>query len=211
MEYLSFGPMLERCRFHFLPDCARARHALVLGDGDGRFTARLLAANSSVQVDAVDASGAMLRELERRTRHTVPDTLGRLDTSKADLRSFTPVRSGYDLVVSHFFLDCLTDEEVDGLVQRTIPHLTPDAIWLISEFEIPAKGWRRICARAVVRFLYFAFEKMTHLHVRRIPDYATTLSAHGFERRRRGQFLGGLLIAEVWNRASSNAGCESIL
>ncbi len=54
LEYLSFGPMLERCRFYRIPQLTAARRALVLGDGDGRFLARLLTCNPEVQVDAVD-------------------------------------------------------------------------------------------------------------------------------------------------------------
>ena len=43
LEYLTFGPALARCRNHFLPQLTDRRAALVLGDGDGRFLARLLA------------------------------------------------------------------------------------------------------------------------------------------------------------------------
>ena len=68
LEYVSFGRILERCRFHYLARCSHARHALILGDGDGRFTARLLVANATVNVDAVDASAAMLAVLRRRAR-----------------------------------------------------------------------------------------------------------------------------------------------
>ncbi len=71
LEYLSFGPMLERCRFHHLPalaaaDCSRA---LILGDGDGRFLARLLAACPELSAQAVDASPAMLRLLQPDLRN----------------------------------------------------------------------------------------------------------------------------------------------
>ena len=66
LEYLSFGPMLERCRFYRIPQLAEARHALVLGDGDGRFLARLLARNPSLHTDVIDQSPAMLRLLESR-------------------------------------------------------------------------------------------------------------------------------------------------
>jgi SAM-dependent methyltransferase len=198
MEYLSFGPMLERCRFQFLSACVNARRALVLGDGDGRFTARLLATNSSIQIDAVDASISMLAQLEIRARQATKDAAARLNTFHADLRCFTPALTGYDLVVSHFFLDCLTDEEVAALVRRTVPHLTPDVTWLVSEFAIPPKGWRRICACALVRFLYFAFDKMTQLHVQKIPDYGRILASNGFQCREQATLLGGLLVAEVW-------------
>lgn len=200
MEYFSFGPMLERCRFHFLLRCSRARHTLVLGDGDGRFTARLLAANPTVQIDAVDASAAMLAVLEEQARHCCPDADTRLHTTQADLRRFTPTGKIYDLVVSHFFLDCLTEGDVSALVERLLPYLTDDAIWLVSEFSYPQKGWRRAGARMVVRFLYFSFSVLTRLRIHQVPDYARVFHDHGLDRSERTQYLGGLLVAEVWRR-----------
>ena len=52
MEYLTFGPWLQRCRSAFLGGIANSRRALVLGDGDGRFTARLLADCPAIRIDA---------------------------------------------------------------------------------------------------------------------------------------------------------------
>lgn len=200
MEYFSFGPMLERCRLRFLPQCSQARHALVLGDGDGRFTARLLAANPTLQVDAVDASAAMLAELQDRARCYCSDADLRLRPIHADLRRFQPNAKDYDLVVSHFFLDCLTDDEVSALIERLVPHLTEDAIWVVSEFSIPQKGWQRLTSRLAVRFLYVSFSVMTHLHVKQLPDYPKVLGDQGFYRSENAEYLGGLLVAEVWRR-----------
>jgi SAM-dependent methyltransferase len=76
MEYLTFGSALQRCRTHFLPQlsgrCPALGTALILGDGDGRFLARLLAANPHLSVDAVDTSAAMLRQLTRRAAAASP-------------------------------------------------------------------------------------------------------------------------------------------
>ncbi|MES2219476.1 MAG: class I SAM-dependent methyltransferase [Acidobacteriota bacterium] len=202
MEYASFGPMLERCRFHFLPQSSAARHALVLGDGDGRFTARLLASNPTVQVDAVDASPAMLDILRQRARNNCQNAETRLSTTQADIRHFTPPGNDYDLVVSHFFLDCLTDEEVHALVARICPSMTPDAIWLVSEFAVPPRGWKRVAARTLIRCLYFAFSVLTGLRIRHIPDYAKSLNDNGFHPVDRVAFLGGLLAAELWKPPS---------
>lgn len=202
MEYLSFGPMLERCRFHFLQQCVHARHALILGDGDGRFTARLFAANPGVQVTVVDASAAMLATLRCRVERIGPQASVRLQTIHADLRSFTPSEGSYDLVVSHFFLDCLTDEEVDDLIERIAPHLSKDAAWLISEFAIPSKGWKRLFASLLLRFLYFAFSRITGLRVQQIPDYGAALVRHGFYRGEQAKFLNSLLTTELWKSIS---------
>jgi len=200
MEYFSFGPRLERCRFHFLTRCSGARHALVLGDGDGRFTARLLSSNPAVQVDAVDASPAMLALLRERASNCCDNADSRLRTIQADIRRFTPPGTDYDLVVSHFFLDCLTDSEVSSLVARLCPHMTQDAIWLVSEFAVPEAGWRRLPARMVIRGLYYAFFVLTGLRVRKIPNYASALNDHGFHLAEKAAYLGGMLATEVWER-----------
>jgi hypothetical protein len=41
MELVSFGPWLCWCRCAFVGEVSACRYALILGDGDGRFTARL--------------------------------------------------------------------------------------------------------------------------------------------------------------------------
>lgn len=203
MEYASFGPMLECCRFLYLPECGNARRALVLGDGDGRFTTRLMASNPKITVDAVDASPAMLRELRQRVMRTVPEATSRLNTFHADARNFTFPCTDYDLIVTHFFVDCLTEGEVAALAARILPHLTQDARWLISEFAIPPQRSRKLASQLIVRLLYIAFRWMTHLTVQRIPDYARILYHSGFRIEKQHPFLGGLLQSELWGRESA--------
>src|SRR5579863_4397150 len=153
MELVSFGPALWRCRCHFLGEIHACRRALVLGDGDGRFTARLLEVNRAVQIDAVDASPAMLRALLDRAGLERE----RVRTHCADVRLWEPGGLGYDLVVSHFFLDCLTTDEVAALAQRLRASLAPQAQWLISEFAVPENRFGRLVATPLVRGLYGAF------------------------------------------------------
>lgn len=205
MEYLSFGPMLERCRFWYIPACAASRHALILGDGDGRFTASLLVTNPELKADVVDGSAAMLVALKCLVGQTAKDFRAesdslRLNTFKADIREFIPPGNAYDLVVTHFFLDCLTPEEIDSLIERVLPHLNSNAVWLVSEFAIPEHGWRKMAANGLIRGLYFAFSVMTGLQVNQLPDYASIFARHNFQRAHQTRFLGGLLVAEVWQR-----------
>ena len=196
-EYLSFGPMLERCRFCFVPDLARSRRALVLGDGDGRFLARLLAATPVLHARAVDASPAMLRQL--RARAVRRGAAARLTAICADIRSFTPSGGNYDLVATHFFLDCLTPAEADSLVARLRPHLAPGALWVVSEFDIPANApLRAALFRFVIAGLYAAFRLLTGLAVRQIPPWRASLARAGFVLRSSRSWLGGLLVSELW-------------
>ncbi len=201
LEYLSFGPLLERCRFHRLPELADARRALVLGDGDGRFLARLLKSNPQLRADTVDLSSAMLRLLSARVAHG--GALDRVTLHCADARDFIPTAS-YDLVVTHFFLDCFTIDELHKLAGRIRSHLTPGARWVVSEFAIPS-GAASLPARLLVWALYLAFGVLTGLAVRRLPDYPAALRGAGLSLRERRSWLGGLLVSELWGSGPTNS------
>ncbi len=206
MEYLSFGPALERCRFHFIPALTHCRRALVLGDGDGRFLARLLKAAPQMHANAVDASPAMLRLLQARVEKT--GATRRLTTICADARCFHLQDAHYDLVATHFFLDCLTEEEADALIARIHSRLAPGAQWIVSEFQIPAGGWLQTAlARGIIAFLYAVFRMLTGLRVSRIPPWRALLERHGFRRTAYRTWLGSLLVSELWElqRATATA------
>jgi hypothetical protein len=194
MELFTFGPYLTRCRTALLQDCASCRRGLVLGDGDGRFTARLLRANPTIEIDAADASPKMLEALVRR----VGVDRKRVRVFCADVRDFQPPNPPYDLVVTHFFLDCLQTEEVEALASTLRSTLADDARWIVSEFSVPSNRFGRLAAAPLISFLYGAFGVLTGLPVRSLPDHAAALSGAGFELERRKCRLHNLLISEMW-------------
>lgn len=195
LEYASFGPMLQRCRTALLPRLAPARRALVLGDGDGRFLAQLLRLQPALPCDSMDISPAMLA----RQRARLPEGGGaQARFLAADLRQATPPGAGYDLVVSHFFLDCLSDAEVETLISRLQPGLAPRARWLVSEFALAPRGLRRRAGQLLIGGLYLAFALLTGLETRRLPDYSAAFIRHGFHLAADRRLLGGLLRAELW-------------
>jgi hypothetical protein len=201
MEWLTFGPMLSRCRFAFLDDMATSRSALILGDGDGRFAARLLQQNSAVLVDAVDASRSMLLALIRNSGiHAA-----RVRIHLADVRLCQPLNPPYDLIATHFFLDCLTTGEVSALAHRFRPCVPPNAQWVVSDFAIPRGWFGWLVARPLVTALYFAFRLLTGLRVGRLPNHRLALTAAGFTLARHQQFLRGLLVSEIWVPAPQTA------
>ncbi len=199
MEYLSFGPLLQRCRTRYLPQMGSVRNALVLGDGDGRFTAALLRAAPHAHVTAVDASGAMLAQLIRNCGAD----FARIATHQASLPADLPdliAGQTYDLVATHFFLDCLTTAEAGQLAAILRPHFVEDALWAVSDFAVP-RGILHLPSALVVTALYRAFRILTGLQTQRLPRHDEALAACGFVRIQRRTYLGGLLMAELWQPA----------
>lgn len=200
LEYLTLGKTLERCRLYFLPQLRNSRSALILGDGDGRFTAELLAENQIIKADVIDISPAMLALLRHRCEKVAPNATTRLRTHQTNALTFPFEKfadRSYDLVVAHFFLDCLTQPELESLISRIAPTLAPEALWLISDFRIPS-GPMRLPAQAYVRSLYFAFHILTGLCTTQLPNHASPLLQAGFTRKAHRHLLAGLLATELW-------------
>jgi ubiquinone/menaquinone biosynthesis C-methylase UbiE len=188
LEYLAFGRALERRRFRFLADAAGARRALILGDGDGRFLARFAAA-SQASIDYVDVSAHML-DLARNRAGT-----RRIAYRHADALTLSLAPATYDLIATHFFLDCFNKRDLERLVERAARAAQPGALWLVSEFRQPS--W----AAPLLTALYLFFRATTGLATRRLTDHRPLLVKHGFRLKREETARLGLLASELWVRS----------
>ena len=102
LEYAGFGRALERRREAFLNDLADVRRRR-WEMGTGRALAALVAAAPEARIDYVDVSKRML-QLARARAGTERVKYIRDDALSAPLRE-----AEYDLIVTHFFLDCLEE------------------------------------------------------------------------------------------------------
>ncbi len=191
LEYLGFGRALERRRNAFLNEIADARRALVLGEGDGRFVARLAPAmfeQRGASIDYVDLSGRMLALARERSGDQVRYILG-------DARSTPLPPSEYDLIVTHFFLDCFDEQDAATLIDKIAAAAAPGARWVISEFR--DRNW---WSHVVISTLYLFFRITTGLKTRRLIDHRPMLQSHGFILEKSDTAHGGLIVSELWRR-----------
>jgi ubiquinone/menaquinone biosynthesis C-methylase UbiE len=201
LERLSFGGWLAHTRCAFLAEASTARHALLCGDGDGRYLARLLRANPRVEVDYVELSEKMVDLARRRVVALGLEALARVRFIVCDARNFTGRSGGYDLIVTHFFLDCFSDAELELLVPQLMQYGKPGAKWIVSEFREAESGLARWWTRGIVSALYGGFRLFTDLRLTRLPAYELALTRAGGHRCAQERFLGGLLQASLWRFA----------
>jgi ubiquinone/menaquinone biosynthesis C-methylase UbiE len=195
VEYAAFGRGLERSRFVFLHRLAGARRLLVPGEGDGRTLARLLEVAPHAEIDIVEVSGAMI-ELARQRAADSP----RVRFHQADALTASLSDAFYDGVVTLFFFDCFSEAELRGLIRKIARAMTPDAVWIVSEFALPERGWRRRHAAIWIWAMYRFFGAVSGLRQRTLPPIARLLTEAGFERRERQAARWGLICSEVWIR-----------
>ncbi|MGL4464462.1 MAG: class I SAM-dependent methyltransferase [Planctomycetia bacterium] len=207
LERLTFGRTLEKCRFHFLPTVRRSprrhRRVLILGEGDGRFAERLSrAVDADAVVDVVDASRLMLRRTERRLRKA--GTIDRVRLYHADAMGWSYPTAEYDLVVTHFFLDCFPPRLLNELVPRTAAACKADADWLLGDFRRPPPGRARVEADVWLAAMYGFFRLTTDLPARGLADPRPLLSAAGFAVAAQRSWRGGFVSTEWWGRTAES-------
>jgi ubiquinone/menaquinone biosynthesis C-methylase UbiE len=185
LEYAAFGYALERRRFRFLADVTGRRRALILGDGDGRFLGRFRR-SSEACIDYVDASARMLELARARAG------MERTAYHHADALTLPLTPQSYDLIVTHFFLDCFNARDLALLVDRIHAAAQPGARWLISEFRQP------VWAAPLLATLYLFFRVTTGLKVSRLVDHRPLLRQRGFRLIAEETSRRGLLASELW-------------
>ncbi len=191
LEYLAFGRALERCRLAFLPRAARAQRVLILGEGDGRFVEQLLARHPTAHIDVVELSARMIALAQARAPQA--------HFHQRDALTWLPA-GPYDLLVTNFFLDCLTAEEAARLLPQLAQRLAPEGEWIIGDFQLPERGWRRWHAAAWLWVMYRFFAVTTALRARRVPDYRAGLRAAGLHEVDRCEWRARLIVSELWRR-----------
>lgn len=197
MERVSFGKLLHRCRTAMLDRMSNSRRALVLGDGDGRFLSALLATNPRVYVDAIDGSRAMTSAACGRVG-TVIGGQERVRFVTADAREVPFPAAEYDLVVSHFFLDCFPAEQLVPLVRRIADACVLGGQWVIGDFHQSDAGLARPLTGLALFGMYTFFRCVTGLPAGRLVDPGPDLHRCGFTPAAERRFLGGFLSCRAW-------------
>ena len=197
LELLTAGELLQQCRTRFVDRTRHARRVLLLGEGIGRFLAVFRRVNPRASVTCVDSSAVMIQLAQRRLKHGGHET-AHVEWIHADALGWKPPREPFDLVATHFFLDCFRQEQIDRLTTCIASRISPGGLWLVSDFRLPDSGLARLRARCIVTFLYQAFRFFAALRASRLPDSDMALNRCGLRLVQREVFNFGLLHSDVW-------------
>src|SRR4051812_43788885 len=115
IEFVSAGDKLQRCRTAFLGRIAAATNILIVGEGNGRFLVECRRKFPHAKITVVDASPRMLARAQKRLTGQGM-TCDRIEFTCADALTWVPPERAFDLIVTHFFLDCFRPEQVESLI-----------------------------------------------------------------------------------------------
>ena len=199
MEAVLAGPRLQRCRVAWLNELEGCARILIVGEGHGHFLKRCAQRFPRARIMIVDASAGMLQRARRRAERAGIE-LARLEFVHASLPGWQPSAGEFDAIVTHFFLDCFPPEELAHVVNVLARAARPQARWLIADFAVPKRGWRKVRARLVHALMYTFFRRVTRIRARRVTPPDALLEQAGFRLRGRKTAEWGLLSTDFWER-----------
>ncbi len=203
IEKLTIGRALLDARLAHLDCLAEGPsilHALLIGEGNGSFLLPFARLFPNTQITVIDESAAMLRVARTRLEAAGIDT-DRIAFQQADMTTEKLPEGRYDLIVTLFFFDNFDA----ATVRRVVPVLerasTPAAQWLLSDFQIPASGWRRLRARIWLTILYAFFRCVAKITARTVPPAEAILAATSFKQVARKNYSAEMLYSTLYERA----------
>lgn len=194
LERLCFGNALVRTRCHFLQHLSNCKRGLLIGDGDGRFSSKLLQTNRAISLDSIDISPAMLN---RATRRLPQSSRNRLQPIVADALQYSYPIDYYDFLALNFVLDCFTQTQVHQLLPKLENALRTNGLILYSDFR-DETAWQRI----ILKVLYLCFKATTGLQTRSLPKINWSPRIQKLDEKR---FKRGLLETQLLRKSNAAA------
>lgn len=201
LERLALGGCLQRTRTEVARQvgCLAAPAAteapddapqlwLVVGDGNGRGLELMCHAAPKASFVSVDGSSAMIEAARRRllASSAQPTELAaRVRWVQGQLPDGPPnavLPSRVSGIITSFFLDCFSPEELAPVWTRLASLVRPGGHWIVADFTSPnalsgLQAWRQ---RALLGLLYPAFRLTTPMTARALADFDAPFRAAGW-------------------------------
>jgi len=201
LETLAFGQALQRARVFGLSRLEAPARALIVGEGNGRFLCQLLQSHPAIEIDCVDSSEKMLGMARKRMIDEQPDRVQQVRFWQEDIRAWRSPAANYDLVVTHFFLDCFKENEIAEIVEALSRSAAADSVWLLADFSTARGFIPKIHASIWLWLMHRFFRAFAGISARFLTDPSPFLEAHGFSRQERRSWKQGLVKSELWRRS----------
>jgi cyclopropane fatty-acyl-phospholipid synthase-like methyltransferase len=199
MEFVLAGEKLQRCRTAFLREVGEPQTILLAGEGHGRCLRECCDRFQNARITCIDASQRMLVQ-SRRSLEEEDFEVNQIEFIHANLLDWTPHPGGYDLIVTNFFLDCFSRDELERVVYQLATSGTPKANWLLADFQMAASGVKKIRSRLILWSMYLFFRTVTRLPTKNLTVPDPFLEQNGFRLHGRVEAEWDLLHSDWWRR-----------
>jgi tRNA (cmo5U34)-methyltransferase len=161
------GKQIQQAQLKWLSYLSDRKKLLILGGGTGWMLPAVFQINPNLVIHYVDASAKMIAQAKAKAQSPLIQFTKGTETDIPD--------RDYDAVLTHFYLDLFSDDQLPNLIAKLKMRLTNNALWLVTDFETHTMHCN------VLRFglMYLFFRMMTGLKTQALPKWYNTLTNAG--------------------------------
>jgi tRNA (cmo5U34)-methyltransferase len=182
---LVYGRAIVDAQVCFLDRIPCGADILIVGGGTGWLLTEIQKGQPDCTVCYVEASSEMILRARAR-KSTLPVHF--ISGTHRDI----PVKK-YDVIVTNFFLDVFSDDELKEVLDLLKNRIQPHGLWFVSDF-VDGSGWQK----ALLTIMYAFFKIVSGLGVNKLPAWKKSLSASGLKPIARLFFWRGFIESLVY-------------
>lgn len=189
---IVFLGSLHRSQIHFLSRLQKIENVLIVGGGTGRFLVELLKLGKVEKLTYVDISAGMISQAKKKVQKI--GALDKVDFICGGLDSIPDKE--YDLICTHYFLDCFEEVELSGIMKKFKKLLSKEGVWHFTDFYLDSSS--SIFRKCFVAFLYRFFKVFCGLKVKKLPNFKLLFLENGLQVEEEKYFFKCLLRTAIY-------------
>jgi ubiquinone/menaquinone biosynthesis C-methylase UbiE len=178
---MVFGKSIIESQQFFLGEIQEHARVLILGGGSGWLLSELLRIKPNCEVWYIDASEKMIAlSRQKNPEHRVHFIHG----TELDI----PVAIRFDAVITNFYLDLFTNDQLKKAVERIQSSLNAGALWIVTDF-VDGKWWQRM----MLGVMYWFFRILCQIESQRLPEWSELMENAGIKEMESKFFYGDFI------------------
>ena len=191
---MVFGKSIQKAQSVWLDSIPDNGKVLILGGGTGFILEELDRLELPLKVTYIEPSSAMMSRARKRLPFKLIEVDFIQDTHRA---AFGMDR--FDVVMTNFFLDVFTQDELGKVVQQISSLVDKDGVWLLTDFVKTGIWWQN----ALIKLMYLFFKVTAGLEGNRLLNFEAYLSEEGYRVVKQKYFYYGMIRSDVYKRTES--------
>jgi tRNA (cmo5U34)-methyltransferase len=185
---LIFGKSIKESQKHFLNKIEDVSKVLILGGGTGWLLTELLKAKPNCKVCYIDASEKMISLSKNKIK---PKQLVHfIHGTEQDI----PLSTKYDVVLTNFYLDLFTDQQLEGIMVKIRSSLETGANWIVTDFVNNGKWWQK----TMLKIMYWFFRITCNIEPKKLPEWNRPIEKSGMKEIESKTFYHGFIETALY-------------
>ncbi len=198
---LVFFKSVRRMEKSLVSHLSLSRNILIPGEGNGRFLNYLARKVNFQRCDVVEISKRMIEISRTYCKNLTQQQRDKIQYFETDIYQFQS-KNKYDTLITNYFLDLFSPEDLVKLVNHLDSFLEPGGLWYVTDFyDGSGPGLPRFIRKLIMIPVYFFFVITTGISGRRLMNPVPLLLEKNYILTHEIYHVSGLIVCRILKKS----------